>query len=105
MRDKGCVVYIHCADSNTVKEMLYRASCCHLERQALPCQVSPLDPCSVDVELEDPSDLNRIRGIPGVLEANPCPAGTPTLADPETIRTQILQDEWSHKACPHAIEV
>ena len=96
------VIYIRCVDPDTMKGMLYKASCCHLERWALRCQTSPLDPTlSVDVELVDSEDLTRIRGMPGVLEANLCPAGIPELCDPETIRALILNSEWGHKACPH----
>lgn len=102
--DRRLFVYVRCADPETAHEILWMACCCHLENASLSCAASPLDPeHSVDIELTRLSTLGRIRGMPGVLEANSCPAGLPRLHDP-TEMWLILQQ--THLVCglsPHLL--
>jgi len=100
--DKSIIVYVRCADFATAHELLWMACCCHLESSSLRCAMSPFDPlCSVDIELANSATLNRIRGMPGVLEANPCPAGLPNLHSPTEMWVELQQSLWIRDLNPH----
>lgn len=106
LSDSSLFVYVRCADPTTAREVLWMACCCRIEHRALRCKMSPLDPiCSVDVELTDTHSLQRIRGMPGVLEANPCPAGIPQLCEANEMWSQVMNTAWVHELQPHLVAV